>query len=126
MFDRLGRRQNETPFVVEWFNQQGIEVWSTQEGQQRFENEADYLINFMRFWQANGESRKTSTRVKTRLSQLTLEGRYTGGNIPFGYKLISSGNFSKRGKELKEIAVEQEEAKIVRLIFDKTLKEGIG
>lgn len=29
MFDRLGRRQNETPFVVEWFNQQGIEVWST-------------------------------------------------------------------------------------------------
>ena len=126
MFDRLGRRQNETPFVVEWFNQQGIEVWSTQEGQQRFENEADYLINFMRFWQANGESRKTSARVKTRLSQLTLEGRYTGGNIPYGYKLVPSGNFSKRGKELKEIAIEQEESKIVRLIFDKTLKEGIG
>lgn len=126
MFDRLGRRQNETPFVVEWFNQQGIEVWSTQEGQQRFENEADYLINFMRYWQANGESRKTSARVKTRLSQLTLEGRYTGGNIPFGYILVPSGNFNKRGKELKELAIEPEEAKTVRFIFDKTLKEGIG
>ena len=126
MFDRLGRRQNETPFVVEWFNQQGIEVWSTQEGQQRFENEADYLINFMRFWQANGESRKTSARVKTRMNQLTLEGRYTGGNIPFGYKLVPSGNYNKRGKELKELAVEQDEAEIVRFIFDKTLKEGIG
>lgn len=126
MFDRLGRRQNETPFVVEWFNQQGIEVWSTQEGQQRFENEADYLINFMRYWQANGESRKTSTRVKTRLSQLTAEGVYTGGNVPHGYKLIPSGKTNKRGKELKQIVIDEDEAEIVKLIFSKTLKEGLG
>lgn len=26
MFDRLGRREDETPFVVQWFVQQGIEV----------------------------------------------------------------------------------------------------
>ena len=26
MFDRLGRRDDETPFVVEWFVKQGIEV----------------------------------------------------------------------------------------------------
>jgi len=32
MFDRLGRREDETPFVVQWFVQQGIEVWSTREG----------------------------------------------------------------------------------------------
>ena len=32
MFDRLGRRDDETPFVVQWFVQQGIEVWSTREG----------------------------------------------------------------------------------------------
>lgn len=126
MFDRLGRRQNETPFVVEWFNQQGIEVWSTQEGQQRFESEADYLINFMRYWQANGESRKTSTRVKTRLSQLTAEGVYTGGATPYGYKLVPSGNFNKRGKELKDVVIDEDEAKTVQIIFEKTLKEGIG
>jgi len=126
MFDRLGRRQNETPFVVEWFNQQGIEVWSTQEGQQRFESEADYLINFMRYWQANGESRKTSTRVKTRLSQLTAEGVYTGGAIPHGYKLIPSGTFNKKGKELKQVVIDEDEAEIVKLIFSKTLNEGLG
>ena len=40
MFDRLGRRDDETPFVVEWFVKQGIEVWSTQEGQQRFETQS--------------------------------------------------------------------------------------
>ena len=35
MFDRLGRRDDETPFIVEWFTKQGIEVcsahwWSKQ------------------------------------------------------------------------------------------------
>lgn len=44
MFDRLGRREDETPFVVEWFAQHGIEVWSTVEGQQRFENHVDKLL----------------------------------------------------------------------------------
>ena len=33
MFDRIGRIDDETPFVVEWFVKHGIEVWSTQEGQ---------------------------------------------------------------------------------------------
>jgi len=30
MFDRLGRIDDETPFVVEWFIKHGIEVWSTR------------------------------------------------------------------------------------------------
>lgn len=37
MFDRLGRKDDETPFVVEWFVKNGIEVWSAMEGQQRFD-----------------------------------------------------------------------------------------
>ena len=31
MFDRIGRIDNETPFLVEWFVQHGIEVWSVKE-----------------------------------------------------------------------------------------------
>lgn len=38
MFDRIGRIADETPFVVEWFVKNGIRVWSTQEGEQRFDN----------------------------------------------------------------------------------------
>ena len=38
MFDRLGRKEDKIPFVVEWFVQNGIEVWSAEEGQQRFDN----------------------------------------------------------------------------------------
>ena len=31
MFDRIGRIDDETPFVVEWFVKHGIRVWSVQE-----------------------------------------------------------------------------------------------
>ena len=79
MFDRLGRKDDETPFVVEWFVKQNIEVWSAMEGQQRFDNHVDKLLNYIRYWQASGESIKTSMRVKTRIEQLTQEGHYTGG-----------------------------------------------
>ena len=126
MFDRLGRKQDETPFIVEWFNKQGVEVWSAKEGQQRFENEGDYLMNYVRFWMASGESRKTSIRVKTRLSQLVEQGMYTGGTTPFGYKLVKSGQVNKKGKELMTLEVEPNEADIVKTIFDKTVAEGAG
>ena len=126
MFDRLGRKQDETPFIVEWFNKQGVEVWSAKEGQQRFENEGDYLMNYVRFWMASGESRKTSIRVKTRLSQLVEQGMYTGGTTPFGYKLVKSGQVNKKGKELMTLEVEPNEAVIVKYIFDKTVTEGAG
>lgn len=31
-FDRLGRIESETPFILEWFVARGIEVWSTISG----------------------------------------------------------------------------------------------
>jgi len=126
MFDRIGRIDDETPFVVEWFVQHGIEVWSVSEGEQRFDNHVDKLTNYIRFWQANGESRKTSMRVKDCLNQLTEKGVYTGGVTPFGYKTVPSGRFNKSGKELVDLVIDQSEAPIVRLIFDKSVSEGYG
>ena len=66
MFDRLGRRDDETPFVVEWFVKHDIEVWSVNEGQQKFETHVDKLTNYIRYWQASGESEKTSLRIKSK------------------------------------------------------------
>lgn len=126
MFDRLGRRDDETPFVVEWFVQQGIEVWSTQEGQQRFENQTDKLLNYIRFWQASGESAKTSMRLKTRMAQLTAEGIYRGGPTPFGYQAVHKGRKNKKGQPVKDMEIYPQEAEYVKLIFSKTLNEGYG
>ena len=44
MFDRLGRKDDETPFVVEWFVKQNIEVWSAMEGRQRRGGCVRYLL----------------------------------------------------------------------------------
>lgn len=56
MFDRIGRISDETPFVVEWLINHGIRVWSATEGEQRIDTHADRLMNYIRFWQADGES----------------------------------------------------------------------
>ena len=79
MFDRLGRREDETPFVLKWFVDNGIEVWSAIEGQQRFDNHTDSLLNFIRFWQAQGESIKTSIRTKTRSGKSYRKGISVAG-----------------------------------------------
>lgn len=126
MFDRLGRKDDETPFVVEWFVKNGIEVWSAMEGQQRFDNHVDKLLNYIRYWQASGESIKTSVRVKTRISQLTEEGCYTGGIVPYGYRLENRGRTNKRNKAVCDLAIDPDEAEVVKLIFQKYVCEGYG
>ena len=126
MFDRLGRRSDETPFVVEWFVKKGIRVWSVNEGEQRFESHTDRLTNYIRFWQADGESQKTSIRTKTALSQMVLEGRFRGGKTPYGYKLEKSGIFNKRKHEVNRLAIDDEEAEVVRMMFDLCVSSGYG
>ena len=126
MFDRLGRRDDETPFIVEWFTKQGIEVWSVNEGQQRFDTHVDKLMNYIRYWQASGESLKTSVRTRTRLEQLTGEGHYTGGTVAFGYKRVRLGRVNKKSQEVCDLVIDEAEAEIVRLIFHKYVYEGYG
>ncbi len=96
MFDRLGRKSDETPFVVEWFVKKGIRVWSVNEGEQRFESHTDRLTNYIRYWQADGESQKTSIRTKTALAQMVQDGRFRGGIAPYGYRLVPSGILKKK------------------------------
>ena len=126
MFDRLGRRDDETPFIVEWFVKNGVEVWSAMEGQQRFDNHVDKLMNYIRYWQASGESLKTSIRTKTRLGQLTEEGHYTGGTVPYGYRAVDKGRVNKRNRTVLDLEIDEDEAEVIRLIFHKYVDEGYG
>lgn len=126
MFDRIGRIDDETPFVVEWFAQHGIEVWSTQEGQQRFDNHVDKLMNYLRFWQASGESEKTSIRIKNKMQQMALAGLYTGGPIKFGYCLTDSGLVNRKGLPIKKYEIDPAEREIVQIIDEMTIHKGYG
>jgi DNA invertase Pin-like site-specific DNA recombinase len=126
MFDRLGRKQDETPFVLKWFSKQGVQTWSVKEGQQKFEDHSDDLINFIRFWQSSGESKKTSMRVNEKHMQMVEDGEYRGGTVPYGYSLVKSGVTNKKGKELMTPIVNEEQSKIVQQIFTWVHEEGYG
>lgn len=126
MFDRIGRRDDETPFVVEWLVKHGIEIWSVCEGEQRFDNHVDKLMNYIRYWQAAGESERISERTRTRIRQLTSEGYFTGGVCPFGYHLVRMGRENKKKQPLYDLTVSPEEAAVVKYIFEKVAWSGCG
>ena len=104
--DRLGRRDDETPFVVQWFVQQGIEVWSAREGEQRFDNHVDKLLNYIRFWQASGESEKTAIRVRSRHSQMVQDGQWRGGLVAYGYRLEFQDRTNKKGQPVRDLVID--------------------
>ena len=126
MFDRLGRIESETPFIVEWFVEQGIEVWSVTEGQQKFDTHVDKLTNYIRFWQSAGESAKTSTRVRKKRGQMVEDGLYAGGYVPYGYRLTKKGTVNHRNREVYDLEIDPYESEVVRLIFQLAHEEFLG
>ena len=124
MFDRLGRIESETPFVLEWFVQHGIQMWSVHEGQQRIESHGDRLMNYIRFWQAAGESEKTSIRTRDRIRQIVSSGHFAGGFVPYGYRAVDKGRVNKRDQPVKDLEIDPEEAAWVREVFEKVANEG--
>lgn len=126
MFDRIGRRDDETPFVVQWFVENGIEVWSVKEGEQRFDTHVDKLLNYIRFWQASGESEKTSIRIRTKHLQMIQDGLYRGGLVPFGYHLEYQGRFNKKNQPVRDFVIDDQESAIVKEIYYKIVSDGWG
>ena len=59
MSDRIGRKDEYTAYISA-LNNLGIQVWTVKEGQLKTDSHMDALINYIRFWQNEGESRKTN------------------------------------------------------------------
>ncbi len=126
MFDRLGRIEEETPYVLKWFIDHGIEMWSVKEGQRVLDNHTDTLINYITFWQAEGESKKIQQRTLEAKKQMADAGKYLGGPPPYGYTHISTGDHNAKGREIKKLVIKETEAEIVRRIFDLCYLKGFG
>lgn len=73
----------------------------------QLESHTDKLINYIRFWQAMGESEKPSIRVKMRQQQITAQGIWRGG-----LSLMAIRAYTRSHRKEKTYAV------FVRLIFD--------
>lgn len=125
MSDRIGR-QEEYSFYVATLNQLGIEVWTIKDGQLKTEEHIDKLLNYIRFWQNEGESKKTSMRVRDTQKELVKAGKFVGGKAPYGYQLIPSGMVSNHGRLLKKLEIVEEKAQVVRQIYSLAIHQGMG
>lgn len=128
MFDRLGRRDDETPFVINFLHQNNVEVWSVQEGKRRMDSHTDKLINYISSWQSSGESIKTSLRVRESKKQLSEQGYYQGGVTPYGYELIDTdqSHWKDKERQIKELVPNEYESNIVKLMFDLYVDKHYG
>lgn len=128
MFDRLGRREDETPVMVNFLVQNAIEVWSVKEGQRKIESHIDKLLNYISFWQSDGESQKTSIRVKEAKKQLSEQGYFQGGPAPIGYKIVETAerHWKNRERRVKELVPDENEAQLIKLIYKLYVENHMG
>jgi DNA invertase Pin-like site-specific DNA recombinase len=125
MSDRIGR-QEEYSFYVAELNRLGIEVWTIKDGQLKTEEHIDKLLNYIRFWGNEIESKKTAVRVFDSMVERVKDGKFVGGKAPFGYKLILSGEISNHGRALHKLVIVPEQADIVRQIYSYAVNQGMG
>ncbi|MEK4300924.1 recombinase family protein [Oceanobacillus sp. FSL W8-0428] len=126
LFDRIGRKEYDTPLIVKTLSQLGIEIWSVKEGEQQFKDHSDDLINYIRFWQASGESKKTSIRVKEGQRRQALKGEYHGGEPSYGFKVVSSNILNKDGKPKGMLVINHSEAEVIEVMFSLAIKRQYG
>lgn len=126
MFDRIGRKDNETPFLLKRIVECGVEVWSVCEGQQTFENSADNLMNIIRFWGANTESRKTAVRVDSGRNYATKMGRFTGGTVAYGYRLSPTGRIDRKNRMINAFMKDAFESGVVQDIYDRLIDDNMS
>lgn len=110
--DRIGRTTEGNEFMKS-MSYSGVKVISVTEGLLNGGNDTDELINGIKFWMAKMESKKISLRTKNGKEATNKNGLYAGGIINFGYKVVN-----------QRLVIVEEEAEIVRLIFDLYIKEG--
>ncbi len=124
--DRLTRRSDEAPHILQVLSNNEIRVFETStDAEIKTDSHMDKLINFFNSWTAEFESIKTSMRVKSSFADKNEEGNFLGG-LPFGYRLINTNYKNKKGKYINKMIIDENEANIVRKIFDLYINKNMG
>ena len=126
MSDRLGRIAEETPLIVSYLNARGIRVVSYKEGEINSSSHADKLMTYIRYWQAEGESIKTSLRVCDAVLENVNKGRWRGGAPPYGYRSVSRGTLNYKGKPILDVEIDPVTGEHVKTVFDLYTKQNYG
>jgi len=125
--NRLGRLADDTPSIIKELNKYNVKVVSVCEGEISVKNHIDKAMTFFRYWNNEFESITKSETISDYHLAMVEEGRFRGGNmIPFGYDLVDNGSKNHKGRRILDLVINEEEAKIVNIIFDLSLNYGYG
>ncbi len=112
---RLGRNHIKTDdFIEEWFPEHNVRYVSIIESVDTYtdciSNDIAPIIN----WSNEHFAKLTSKKIKSRFQLLRLEGKWTGGEPPYGYKLDKNIKY--------HFIVDETNAEVVRRIFKMFLE----
>lgn len=110
--DRLARR-TEGAMFLKFLASCGVKVISMLEGDLYKNEDIDELLSFIRFYQNQTESKKTSERVRSSKKVCTENGAWLGGTVPFGYKI-----------EDNKLKIYPIEAEIVKQLYNTYIISG--
>ena len=124
--DRIGRRGNETTWVMGQFCKAGIQLWSVLEGHIDIDDTATELVTGITNWTSKNDSFKAAWRISNTHRQYAEIGKYRGGVTPYGFETEWTGEFTKKGVPVKKLIVKQDEADVVKKMFDLAYTKGWG
>ena len=87
----------------------GIEIWSVNEGQRKYDTHEDELVGWLGTWLASGESRKISLRVKASKATMSDRGLYSGGYVPYGFDAKRLGRVNKKDQPVRDLTINEDE-----------------
>ena len=126
--DRIGRRMWEIGSYVMALKDYGVDIYTAVDG--CISPESDDIMGQMmlalRYGNAQKSSSDTGKRVKDTAQKLVQSGKFMGGKAPYGYILEISGEISKHGRALHHLVIVEEEAEIVRYIYELAANKEFG
>ena len=117
MFDRFARNRRDSIMYKELLKEKyGIRVVSALEP--IAEDEGGEFYEMFLEWNAEKYSKRLSKRVKDGIDINVANGTFCGGHLLYGYTIILQPIDGKPDKFIKRISVNNEEAPIIRFIFE--------
>lgn len=121
MFDRFARNRRDSIMYKEMLKEKyGIRVLSALEP--IAEDEGGEFYEMFLDWNAEKYSKRLSKRVRDGLDTSVANGTFCGGTLIYGYKLDLEPIPNKPNKFIKKVAINEEEAKIVKYAFEEYAK----
>ena len=117
MFDRFARNRRDSIMYKEMLKEKfGIKVISALEP--IADDEGGEFYEMFLEWNAEKYSKRLSKRIKDGIDTSIANGMFCGGKVPFGYRLEIEQTPGS-GKPIKKVVVYEEEAEIIRFIFEQ-------